>query len=70
MPFHPSMTLPLDRRRSIGTKCKQLIDAGRLHFMRSHGFPDTHVTSYVDGDVTGENKMLIGTWQGHAHGNC
>ena len=61
VPFIPSMTLPLDRRRRIGTKCKQLIDAGRLHFLRSSGFASARSTSYVGKGVTGENCMLLGT---------
>lgn len=68
LPFHPSMSLPLDRRRSIGAMCKQLIDAGRLHFLQRHGFPTSHAVAYVDGSVTGENRMLIG--RRHACGNC
>ena len=58
--FNPSMTLPLERRRSIGTKCKQLIDAGRLHFLQSTGFEGVLATSYVAQGMTGENCMLIG----------
>lgn len=60
MPFVPSMALPLDRRRNIGAKCKQLIDAGRLHFVRRNGFDSAHATSYVERGVTGENCMLLG----------
>ena len=52
--------MPLDRRRRLGAMCKQLIDAGRLHFLGRNGFPAARAVSYVDQDVTGENRMLIG----------
>ena len=61
VPFIPSMTIPLDRRRRIGTMCKQLIDVGRLQFLRNHGFGSAYATSYVEKGVTGENCMLIGS---------
>ena len=61
MPFIPSMAVPLDRRRSIGAKCKQLIDTGRLKFLRSNGFRSAYATSYVGKGVTGENCMLVGS---------
>ena len=52
--------MPLNRRRRLGAMCKQLIDAGRLHFLERNGFPAVHAVSYVDPNVTGENCMLIG----------
>ena len=53
----------MDRRRRLGVMCKQLIDAGRLHFLERHGFPAARSVAYVDQDVTGENRMLIGVVQ-------
>ena len=70
VPFHPSRSMPLDRRRRLGIMCKQLIDAGRLHFLERHGFPAARSVLYVDKDVTGENRMLIGVAHPKMNGVC
>ena len=69
-PFHPSRSMPLDRRRRLGAMCKQLIDAGRLQFLERHGFPTARAVSYVDQSVTGENSMLIGVAHARMNGVC
>ena len=70
LPFHPSRNMPLDRRRRLGAMCKQLIDAGRLHFLERHGFPAARTVPYVDENVTGENRMLIGLACAGMRGAC
>ena len=48
------------RQKEIGALCKRLIDAGRLHFLTSTAFPLAESVLYVDGSVTGENRLLLG----------
>ncbi|XP_050925482.1 tRNA:m(4)X modification enzyme TRM13 homolog [Lates calcarifer] len=49
--------LSAGEREQVGRLCKQLIDSGRLHFLRTKGF-DSKLTQYVDARVTLENVLL------------
>ncbi|XP_019711416.1 tRNA:m(4)X modification enzyme TRM13 homolog isoform X3 [Hippocampus comes] len=47
---------PSERER-IGRRCKLLLDAGRVEFLRAEGF-DARLTRYVGAGVTPENVLL------------
>ncbi|XP_077462647.1 tRNA:m(4)X modification enzyme TRM13 homolog [Stigmatopora argus] len=55
----PSFLSAAERER-IGRRCKLLIDAGRLEFLRGRGFRG-RLTRYVDAAVTLENVLLTAT---------
>lgn len=41
----------------MGRRCKELIDAGRLHFLKTKGF-EGKLRRYADPQVTLENVLL------------
>ncbi|TMS01570.1 tRNA:m(4)X modification enzyme TRM13-like protein [Larimichthys crocea] len=47
-------------RERVGRLCKHLIDAGRLHFLKTKGF-DSKLRRYVNAQVTLENVLLTAT---------
>ncbi|XP_077572416.1 tRNA:m(4)X modification enzyme TRM13 homolog [Stigmatopora nigra] len=61
---HPTQTAPsflsAAERERIGRRCKLLIDAGRLDFLRGRGFGG-RLTRYVDAAATLENVLLTAT---------
>ena len=52
--------LSRDERQEIGMLCKRVIDHGRLQWLRQQGFA-TEMVCFVDGAVSGENKLLLGS---------
>ncbi|XP_033932927.1 tRNA:m(4)X modification enzyme TRM13 homolog isoform X1 [Pseudochaenichthys georgianus] len=49
--------LSVEEREQVGRLCKQLIDAGRIHFLQERGF-NSKLTRYVSSQVTLENVLL------------
>ncbi|KAJ4943559.1 hypothetical protein JOQ06_006059 [Pogonophryne albipinna] len=49
--------LSVKEREQVGRLCKQLIDAGRIHFLQERGF-NSKLTRYVSSQVTLENVLL------------
>lgn len=49
---------PPMRRAELGRKCKDLLDVGRVLFLRGMGY-DAWLAEYVSGVVTPENVLLI-----------
>ena len=47
-------------RADTGRRAKDLLDEGRLRFLRSHGYTARLVT-YVEADVTPENVLIVAT---------
>lgn len=43
---------------ALGRDCKRLLDAGRLHFLRQHGFR-AELVHYADSGTTPENALLV-----------
>ncbi|GIL60782.1 hypothetical protein Vafri_15223 [Volvox africanus] len=56
--FDPVFRLPRALRMAVGQKCKQLIDAGRLDWLRRR-FRVVELVSYIGPEVTGENRLLL-----------
>ncbi|GIL88710.1 hypothetical protein Vretimale_17287 [Volvox reticuliferus] len=56
--FDPVFRLPRALRMAVGQKCKQLIDAGRLDWLRQR-FRSAELVSYIGPEVTGENRLLL-----------
>jgi tRNA:m4X modification enzyme len=52
-------SIPLERRVETGRRCKQLLDAGRLEWLRRRGYKASGVR-YVTREVTPENYLLVG----------
>merc|ERR1712078_789655 len=52
-------SIPLERRVETGRRCKQLVDAGRLEWLRRRGYKASGVR-YVAREVTPENHLLLG----------
>lgn len=57
-PFDPVLQLPRAMRMVIGQKCKQLIDVGRLDWLRLW-FGSAELVHYIGSEVTGENRLLL-----------
>ena len=53
-----SWNLSPEEREEVGRMCKQLIDHGRLLFLREHGF-QTELQSFVEKQCTLENCSLL-----------
>lgn len=51
-------SLTLQRKVDVGRHCKQLLDAGRLEWLRRRGFSIKGVR-YVDPEITPENFLLL-----------
>lgn len=56
--FDPARCLSRIERMALGQKCKQLIEAGRLEWMRGR-FGACELVCYVGPEVTGENRLLL-----------
>ncbi|TKS75266.1 tRNA:m(4)X modification enzyme TRM13 -like protein [Collichthys lucidus] len=56
----PTLFLSAAERERVGRLCKHLIDAGRLHFLKTKGF-DSKLRRYVNAQVTLENVLLTAT---------
>lgn len=56
--WRPQAHLPRQQKVAVGTRCKQLIDAARLHWLRNQGFEAT-LLQYVPAAVSGENRLLL-----------
>lgn len=71
-PWRPQAALPRDRKIAIGGRCKRLIDAARLRWLRRQGFASAGLVQYVAPAVSGENRLLLavapGGPCGEAHG--
>ena len=50
-------SLTAEQREAIGVQCKQLIDFGRVQYLKQHGF-DASLIYYVARSVTLENMAL------------
>lgn len=48
-----------DRRIEVGQRCKALIDAGRLAFVREGCGMQAELAVYVAPETSGENKLLL-----------
>ena len=50
----------LSARADTGRRAKDLLDEGRVRFLREHaGFEDARLVTYVDGAVTPENVLIV-----------
>eukprot|EP00850_Spirogloea_muscicola_P013617 SM000093S24428 [mRNA] locus=s93:361603:365424:+ [translate_table: standard] len=63
--MHSLDVIPQDRRLSIGRACKQLIDTGRLQFLRNHGLA-ADIVAYIPTAISPENRLLLATYQADA----
>lgn len=61
--WRPQWALPRERRVAIGQRCKRLIDAARLRWLRRQGF-QASLVKYVPSGVSGENRLLVATAAG------
>uniref|UniRef100_A0ACD5WCJ0 Uncharacterized protein n=1 Tax=Avena sativa TaxID=4498 RepID=A0ACD5WCJ0_AVESA len=50
--------IPGDERSALGFMCKDIIDTGRLLWLRSKGL-DADLVSYVSSDISPENHLLV-----------
>ncbi|KAG2451847.1 hypothetical protein HYH02_003623 [Chlamydomonas schloesseri] len=57
-PFDPATRLPRARRMAVGQMCKQLIDRGRLEWLRDK-YARAELVCYIGPEVTGENRLLL-----------
>lgn len=57
--WRPQAALPRARKIAIGGRCKRLIDAARLRWLRRQGFASTELVQYVSPAVSGENRLLL-----------
>ena len=48
-----------ERRRALGRKCKDLIDAGRREYLHEGGAIGVDLVRFVDSSVTLENSALL-----------
>ncbi|KAK9832324.1 hypothetical protein WJX74_006219 [Apatococcus lobatus] len=55
---HPARQLPRPKRIAIGQMCKQLIDQGRLTWLRKFHY-QAEMVLYVDAAISGENRLLL-----------
>jgi hypothetical protein len=56
--WRPQWSLPREQRVAAGQRCKRLIDAARLRWLRAQGF-DVALVKYVPSSVSGENRLLL-----------
>ncbi|XP_065060127.1 tRNA:m(4)X modification enzyme TRM13 homolog isoform X2 [Rhopilema esculentum] len=47
-----------EQKKEIGSKCKRLIDLGRIEYLRKHGY-QTELIYFIDSAVTLENVVLL-----------
>lgn len=45
-------------RAALGFKCKQIIDAGRMKWVKEHGL-DSKLVKYIPASISPENILLI-----------
>ncbi|XP_029642022.1 tRNA:m(4)X modification enzyme TRM13 homolog [Octopus sinensis] len=53
-----NFNIPIEQRESIGQKCKQLIDYGRLLYLKEKNL-DVEMKEYIDATMTPENIVLL-----------
>ncbi|GLU16686.1 hypothetical protein SLE2022_331060 [Rubroshorea leprosula] len=53
-------------RARLGFMCKQIIDMGRLMWVKEHGL-ETKLVKYVPSSISPENHLLIGRHNSHNH---
>lgn len=58
-PWRPQSALLRARKIAIGGRCKRLIDAARLRWLRRQGFASAGLVQYVAPSVSGENRLLL-----------
>lgn len=58
--WRPQWALPRERKIAVGQRCKRLIDAARLRWLRRQGF-EASIVKYVPSNVSGENRLLLAT---------
>lgn len=51
-------------RAVIGFKCKQIIDMGRMMWLKEHGL-ETQFVKYVPSNISPENHLLLARWINH-----
>lgn len=56
--WRPQAALPREEKMAVGRRCKRLIDAARLRWLRRQGFTAALVR-YVPSAVSGENRLLL-----------
>ena len=62
-----SADLPRERRVAVGQMCKQLIDQGRLEWLKGVGAcGQTELVSYCRPEVSGECRLLLALMQGRS----
>ncbi|KAJ7524021.1 hypothetical protein O6H91_18G073300 [Diphasiastrum complanatum] len=49
-------------RKALGMKCKQILDCGRLLWLKQNGL-EVKFVQYVSENVSPENKLLLARWQ-------
>jgi len=54
--------MSIRERQHLGYMCKRLIDEGRRHYLRQHGY-DASLTCYVNSNITLENTAIIATYR-------
>jgi hypothetical protein len=56
---YSKLGLDIDSREALGRLCKDIIDVGRLDYLKSVGFKVTTACRYIDERVTPENLVLL-----------
>lgn len=60
-PWQPHHAIRRAERVQLGQQCKDLLDAGRLLWLRQQGL-DCQLLHYCHSDISGENRLLLGSW--------
>lgn len=50
--------IPATERAAFGFMCKEIVDTGRLHWLKENGF-DAQLVSYVPLSISPENHLLV-----------
>ncbi|XP_078149300.1 methyltransferase isoform X1 [Carex rostrata] len=50
--------IPATERAAFGFMCKEIVDTGRLHWLKENGF-DAQLVSYVPPSISPENHLLV-----------
>lgn len=58
--WRPQRALTREQKIAVGRRCKRLIDAARLRWLRRQGF-EASLVKYVPSEVSGENRLLLAT---------
>ena len=48
-------------RADAGRRAKDVLDLGRVAFLRSHGYRNARLVRYVDASVSPENVLVVAT---------